>query len=411
MKGLLLKLTIEERLSSLVALYLLSNIIIIGYFGYSLHSNMSSVRLDADISLNTLYADAMLKVTMLAGGALGLYLYLAREISASITEPINDFASLLEDLHTDSDLTSVETVNDKALFSITNEHKRVINGFRELITSIAESGHSVQFSANELIDLVESVYLDMTKQKKEIVASTLKIQSLSTKIAHTATLSVTSKQSASITGNMTKAAESQLVNVQSELASHVKSILAFANIATAIQSEVKAITGALDEIKDIAEQTNLLALNATIEAARVGESGKGFSLVSAEIRVLATRTTESTHLISIIINDLNALTLQSLSESDNNSQTGVDVEKSIGEAELVLANAIVELNTLMCLTDEIASVLDEEAILSNEINTSALDIEQFASESVSNARTAAKTTEDLVMTVNEMNKLIRSFRV
>jgi hypothetical protein len=57
-------------------------------------------------------------------------------------------------------------------------------------------------------------------------------------------------------------------------------------------------------IEGIAKQTNLLGLNAAIESARAGEYGKGFGVVSSEIRNLSNSTKESIDQINGILNTI-----------------------------------------------------------------------------------------------------------
>ena len=63
-------------------------------------------------------------------------------------------------------------------------------------------------------------------------------------------------------------------------------------------------------IEAIARQTNLLAINASIEAARAGENGRGFVVVSQEVRRLSGSTSDATQQVVNTIKQLRELAQQ-----------------------------------------------------------------------------------------------------
>ena len=103
----------------------------------------------------------------------------------------------------------------------------------------------------------------------------------------------------------------------------------------------KEIRQYAEMITGFAEETNLLALNAAIEAARVGEKGKGFAIVAAQIQGLADQS-------AVVSNDI--------------SKT---VELLVGDSKKSLAtmtevNSVIEkLNTNIDDTKEIFNVVNE----------------------------------------------------
>jgi methyl-accepting chemotaxis protein len=98
-------------------------------------------------------------------------------------------------------------------------------------------------------------------------------------------------------------ASTQSISAQAqEMAASSKFLKNFADQTSKQVTDTDAVVGF---IKKVAAQTNLLGLNAAIEAARVGEHGRGFSVVAEEVRKLAVDSAKSAAEITNILNEIN----------------------------------------------------------------------------------------------------------
>lgn len=111
-------------------------------------------------------------------------------------------------------------------------------------------------------------------------------------------------------------------------------------VETTYKSATK-IKKSAEMISEFADETNLLALNAAIEAARVGEQGKGFAIVAAQIKALA----DQSNVVSMnISSDISELVMDSNKSLVSMEQVNAIIDK-LNENIITTEDVFVRINS------------------------------------------------------------------
>lgn len=113
------------------------------------------------------------------------------------------------------------------------------------------------------------------------------------------------------------------------------------------------ISGILSIMQSIASQTNLLALNAAIEAAQAGDAGKGFSVISDEIRKLAEQSQQSAKEIEELVNNVQKSAAQTGKFISDMNGVVKDSEGSVRNAQASFSDILKSYNTTFEISNDI----------------------------------------------------------
>ena len=215
-------------------------------------------------------------------------------------------------------------------------------------------------------------------------------------------------------------------NIRDLLAVNKKSV---DELIVGISDSVKATKASIKQVKDLEQvsrridkiveaittvsiQTNMLAVNGSVEAARAGEFGKGFVVVSTDIRNLARDSAENADRIKdlvksvqdqirIVSSDLEEIIKAALVETEQAKVSSAN----LGLIETDIIDVDTSAKEMLAAANEIAIAISQAKKGIEQISSASQEADKAATEAASAAEQQSKGADELAAAIEEIASL------
>ncbi|HXE95384.1 MAG TPA: methyl-accepting chemotaxis protein [Dongiaceae bacterium] len=285
------------------------------------------------------------------------------------------------------------------------------SSLRDILSKVLSSAHEVSAAAAQ----VNSTAKQIATGADEIAGQTITVSTAGEEMSATSgDIAQNCQMAAEGAGLATRSAQNgaavvdATIAVMSQIADKVQESAKTVESLGARSDQIGAIIGT---IEDIADQTNLLALNAAIEAARAGEQGRGFAVVADEVRALAERTTRATREIGEMIKAIQGETrgaVAAMEQGVNQVEAGTMEAAKSGEA---LRDILDQINNVAMQVNQIATAAEEQTATTSEISSNMMRVTEVVQLTATGAHESATAAAQLHGNAEELQRLVRQFKL
>jgi len=325
-----------------------------------------------------------LQRTFLIAFAIALVLVLACSIHLvrSINRPLGQLLELMDTMRK-GDFTQRMTVARRDEFGhLGDGFNRMADEVMALVGQVQKSGIRISTSMTEIAATAKQ----QQATANEVAASTTQIGATSREISATSKeLSRTMNEVASVAEHAASLADSGqtgLLHMEDSMGQVMEAAGSInAKLAT-LNEKASNINQVVTTITKVADQTNLLSLNAAIEAEKAGEYGRGFAVVSSEIRRLADQTAVATLDIEDMVKEIQAAVSAGVMGMDKFSEQvrrGMQDVQQIGEK---LSEVIDQVQALAPRFEAVNDGMEAQAVGAEQISEALLQLTETTRQTV-----------------------------
>jgi methyl-accepting chemotaxis protein len=334
-------------------------------------------------------------------------------ITRAILKPLNRLLNMLTDVaQGEGDLTKrLDASSGDEIAQASSMFNQFIEKLHGIISKISSTSNQVALASNQLNSTAEHI----ATGAEEVAAQTGTVATAGEEMSAT---------SGDIAQNCQMAAEgaqraSQTASDGAEVVRRTIDGIKFRGAKTRENAVIIESLGARSDqigaivatIEDIADQTNLLALNAAIEAARAGEQGRGFAVVADEVRNLATRTTNATKEIGGMIRAIQNETKQAIVSMEEGVKGTEKGAADAAQLETSLNDILQQINDVAMQVNQIATAAEEQTATTSEISNNMMQITEVVQQTSQGAHESAKAAAQLNGNAEELQRLVRQFKL
>ncbi len=177
-----------------------------------------------------------------------------------------------------------------------------------------------------------------------------------------------------------------------------------------LKEKTKRIDNIVNVIADISDQTDLLSLNAAIESARAGEQGKGFAVVSEEIRKLSQQTQKTLNDVREIIGEVleqNEIAVEAMNDT---AEVFEEQKENIGKAEKSAQGVLTATNEMSGKIQSISSNTKHIEKNTSEIVTIVNEVSNICRDSQGSLDEVSASVETGLSSMKQLEEVVGSIQ-